>query len=134
MKTMSDTPETDEVIIVCGRIEDSLALTKLIFLARRLERETDHWKREAENAKQDHSQADTDTLRALHERNEARKERDERFTVEEIAEYLAGWTMGSFDEVAKLGAHVAHNALNQLRDEQDGIMAVRLRKSGLPRT
>ena len=52
----------------------------------------------------------------------------ERFTIDEIADYIAGWTLGSFDEVAKLGAHVAHNALNQLRDQQDGIKAVRLRK------
>jgi len=54
--------------------------------------------------------------------------REQRFTIDEIAEYLAGWTLASFDEVAKLGARVAHNALNQLSDDQDGIKAVRNRK------
>ena len=57
-----------------------------------------------------------------------RKLERDRFTIDEIADYIAGWTLGSFDEVQKLGAHVAHNALNQLRDDQDGIKAVRLRK------
>lgn len=58
----------------------------------------------------------------------ARNMERERFTITEIADYIAGWTVGSFDEVQKLGAHVASNALNQLRDGQDGIAAVRLRK------
>ena len=54
------------------------------------------------------------------------------YTVEEIAKYIAGWTMGSFDEVRKLGQHVAHNALHQLRDDQDGIEACRLRDNFMP--
>lgn len=49
------------------------------------------------------------------------------YTVEEIAQYIGGWTLGSFDEVRKLGQRVAHNALNQLSDDQDGIEAVRQR-------
>lgn len=51
------------------------------------------------------------------------------FTVRDIAKYIAGWTMGSFDEVRKLGQHVAHNALHQLRDDQDGIEAFRNRNN-----
>jgi hypothetical protein len=54
------------------------------------------------------------------------------YTVEEIAKYIAGWTLGSFDEVRKLGQHVAHNALHQLRDDQDGIEACRKRNNSLP--
>ena len=53
------------------------------------------------------------------------------YTIEEIAKYLAGWTLGSFGEVKKLGQHVAHNALNQLRDDQDGIDACRQRDNSL---
>ena len=54
------------------------------------------------------------------------------YTVEEIAKYIAGWTLGSFDEVKKLGQRVAHNALHQLRDGQDGIEACRQRENYLP--
>lgn len=46
-----------------------------------------------------------------------------RFTIEEIAEYIAGWHLSS--ESGALG-----NALSQLRDEQDGILAVRARRMG----
>ncbi len=37
-----------------------------------LERDRNHWKIVAENAMQDHAQADTDSIRALHERNRLR--------------------------------------------------------------
>ena len=46
------------------------------------------------------------------------------YTKRHIADYIAGWTMGSFDEVTKLGQRVAHNALHHLGCEQDGIEAV----------
>ena len=56
------------------------------------------------------------------------RERNERYTIEEIADYLGGWTIGTWDEVEELGARVTHNALNQLRDPEDGIAAVRQRR------
>lgn len=51
------------------------------------------------------------------------EQKEPTFTVDQIAEYLAGWTLVPFNEVEKLGANVAHNALSQLRDPQDGIAA-----------
>jgi hypothetical protein len=51
-----------------------------------------------------------------------------RYTVEEIAEYIAGWASGPFEEVERIGVAVLGNALNQLRDGQDGIEAVRQRR------
>jgi hypothetical protein len=56
------------------------------------------------------------------------RERDARYTIEEIAEYIAGWAAGPFDEVERIGAAVLVNSLNQLRDDQDGIEAVRQRR------
>lgn len=54
-------------------------------------------------------------------------EKEPLYTAKEIANYLAGWTTGSFDEVAVLGERVAKNALSQLLDPQDGIEACRVR-------
>lgn len=50
------------------------------------------------------------------------------FTVEEIAQYIAGWSMGSFEEVAKIGAAVLSNARTQLECDQDGIAAQKKRQ------
>ena len=53
------------------------------------------------------------------------KERDEPlFTIAEIADYVAGWHLST-----ESGALA--NALNQLHDDQDGILAVRERKQSL---
>jgi hypothetical protein len=60
-----------------------------------------------------------------------REELAQRFTIDEIADYIAGWTIGGFDEVQKLGQQVAGNALQQLRHEEDGIAAARSRKQAL---
>ena len=62
---MSDTPETDHIENNLG----NAAHPTLLFFCRKLERERD-------NALSDWRQADTDSIRALHERNEAREERD----------------------------------------------------------
>jgi hypothetical protein len=51
-----------------------------------------------------------------------------KFTVEEIAEYISGWSSGPFDSVREIGKAVLLNALNQLDDEQDGIVAATSRK------
>jgi hypothetical protein len=51
-----------------------------------------------------------------------------KYTVEEIAEYIAGWATAPFDEVEKVGKAVLLNALNQLEDDQDGIEAYFKRK------
>lgn len=45
------------------------------------------------------------------------------FTINEIAHYIAGWTMGSFGEVQALGKATLMNALSQLECDQDGIAA-----------
>lgn len=45
------------------------------------------------------------------------------FTIEQIAEYIAGWSTGSFDSVKEIGQAVLLNALSQLQDDQDGIAA-----------
>jgi hypothetical protein len=47
-----------------------------------------------------------------------------RFTIDEIAAYLAGWTMGPYDDIEDLAKKVSVNALSQLRCDQDGIEAV----------
>jgi hypothetical protein len=46
-----------------------------------------------------------------------------RFTIEEIAEYIAGWSMSEFGNVEKVGKATLLNALSQLRCDQDGIAA-----------
>lgn len=50
-----------------------------------------------------------------------------QFTIGEVAQYLAGWSVGEFDEVGKIAKATLHNALVQLRDPHDGIQACRLR-------
>ena len=45
------------------------------------------------------------------------------FTIEQIAEYIAGWSTGSFDSVKEIGQAVLLNALSQLQDDRDGIAA-----------
>lgn len=50
------------------------------------------------------------------------------YTTQEIAEYISGWVMGNYGEVATIGEYVLRNALSQLEDEQDGIEAVMERK------
>jgi hypothetical protein len=59
----------------------------------------------------------------------AKKECDARFTVEEIAQYISGWAMGPFDSVREIGKATLLNALSQLRCDQDGIEAVIRRKN-----
>jgi hypothetical protein len=49
---------------------------------------------------------------------------DERFTVDEIADYISGWAMGPYDSVREIGQYVLKNALSQLECDQDGISAV----------
>jgi hypothetical protein len=51
----------------------------------------------------------------------ARSLEKERFTIYEIADYIAGWHLST-----ESGALA--NALSQLNDDQDGILAVRERK------
>lgn len=46
------------------------------------------------------------------------------FRIEEIADYIAGWSTGEFGEVEKIGAATLKNALSQLRCDQDGIATV----------
>jgi hypothetical protein len=60
-----------------------------------------------------------------------REDLAERFTIDEIADYIGGWAIGCFDEVQKLGQQVSGNALQQLRHEEDGIAAARSRKQAL---
>jgi len=93
-KVQTATPRTDQFI----ELETALKLDGGVAnFARQLERELEHAKeharikvaalqeqtsarmkaeRERDNAISDHKQADADTLRALHERNEAREQRD----------------------------------------------------------
>lgn len=50
------------------------------------------------------------------------------FTIEDIAEYIAGWASSSFNSVERVGKATLLNALSQLRDHQDGIAAFVERK------
>ena len=69
----SPAPETDAAIAqYAHHLPNWLATEVMGNMARRMERERDHWKNVAENATQDHAQADTDSIRALHERNDLR--------------------------------------------------------------
>lgn len=51
-----------------------------------------------------------------------------KFTVEEIADYISGWVAAPYESVLEVGETVLSNALNQLRDYQDGIEAYTERK------
>jgi hypothetical protein len=51
-----------------------------------------------------------------------------QYSIEEIADYIAGWSMGSYESVHEIGKAVLLNALSQLQCDQDGIAAVRARK------
>lgn len=53
-----------------------------------------------------------------------------KFTIPQIAYYLAGWATGTFGDIQGKGRGHYHNALNQLRDPQDGIEAVARRTYG----
>jgi hypothetical protein len=55
------------------------------------------------------------------------EEAEPLFTIAEIADYVAGWHLST-----ESGALA--NALNQLHDDQDGILAVRERKQSLENT
>lgn len=55
--------------------------------------------------------------------------KEQKFTIEEIADYIAGWSMGSFESVQEIGKAALLNALSQLRCDQDGIAAVMERKA-----
>ena len=68
---MTDTPETDKAVGKWDPIPGVCAN-----FARKLERERNAAIAERNNALSDWRQADTDSIRALYERNEARKERD----------------------------------------------------------
>lgn len=61
------------------------------------------------------------------------RERNEPlYTTSEIAEYLSGWSMGSFGAVKGIAAATVHNALAQLNDPQDGIEACKKRDRYFP--
>ena len=62
---------------------------------------------------------------------ENHKLQESQYTIEEIADYIAGWSMGSYESVRKIGKAVLLNALSQLQCDQDGIAAVRKRKRNL---
>ena len=51
-----------------------------------------------------------------------------QYSIEEIADYIAGWSMGPYESVREIGKAVLLNALSQLQCDQDGIAAVRARK------
>jgi hypothetical protein len=53
---------------------------------------------------------------------------EQKYTIDEIAEYISGWASGSFESVQAIGQGVLLNALSQLRCDQDGIEAVIDRK------
>jgi hypothetical protein len=74
---MSDTPMTDaewDSIIVSHPWD--AAAEQMAQHARKLERELADAKRELDNATSDAKQSEVDAIRALHERNEAREQRD----------------------------------------------------------
>jgi hypothetical protein len=50
------------------------------------------------------------------------------YSIEEIADYISGWSMGPYESVREIGKAVLLNALSQLQCDQDGIAAVRARK------
>jgi hypothetical protein len=51
-----------------------------------------------------------------------------QYSIEEIADYISGWSMGPYESVHEIGQAVLLNALSQLQCDQDGIAAVRARK------
>jgi len=51
-----------------------------------------------------------------------------QYSIEEIADYIAGWSMSPYESVREIGKAVLLNALSQLQCDQDGIAAVRARK------
>jgi hypothetical protein len=51
-----------------------------------------------------------------------------QYSIEEIADYISGWSMGPYESVREIGKAVLLNALSQLQCDQDGIAAVRARK------
>ena len=54
-----------------------------------------------------------------------------RFTIDQIADYIAGWEMTTSDSPTEVHASTLHNALSQLRCDQDGIAAVVHRSAAL---
>lgn len=54
-----------------------------------------------------------------------------RFTIPEIAEYIAGWQMSRGAGIEEEHALFLTNAFNQLTDDQDGIQAVTERRRGI---
>jgi len=53
---------------------------------------------------------------------------ERRYTIDEIADYIAGWSSGPYESVRAIGKATLLNALSQLRCDQDGIEAVCERK------
>ena len=146
------TPETDAAEHCVNEIPQFPFVSSN--LARRLERERDSltdqrdfarniicilWRERdealvrAENAEQDRIQSDTDSIRALHERNEARRERDEaleradtmfakhvdildqaRRERDEAQNEIIGWK-NKWDCAIEMGAR-AENALDEARE------------------
>lgn len=106
---MSETPETDgqEFIRVYEYGHFPPYPTVSSAFARDLERRLNAAIRERDNAESDRKQADADTIRALHERNEARKELE---AVNEALGYDDAWSDGK-----RLSRAVA--ILRQQRDE-----------------
>lgn len=51
------------------------------------------------------------------------------FSIREISDYLAGFTMGRFGETKSVAEAARLNALSQIRDENDGIEASRNRRT-----
>ena len=54
---------------------------------------------------------------------------EQTYTIQEIADNIAGFTTGEFGTVAEAAKYIYLNALNQLEDDQDGIQAVIDRKN-----
>jgi hypothetical protein len=55
------------------------------------------------------------------------KDTRKTYTIDEIAEYIAGWTTGPFEDVEDMSQATLRNAINMLRDDQDGIDACKNR-------
>jgi hypothetical protein len=53
---------------------------------------------------------------------------EQKYTIKEITEYIAGWASGEYGKAKEIGQATLLNALNQLNDDQDGIAAVVKRK------
>ena len=128
--TERPTPETDELEIIMDRADTPplVKLTPYAHLCRRLERDL----AEAREQLRAESNLAYERTRLYHDEwnknaeliDELAAERASRFTIAEVADYIAGWHLST-------GSGALANALSQLHDDQDGILAVRERKHSL---